>query len=314
MVAPGNDNLVAIVTSNGGAIYLFDISASTATARSESGSGASPAFANGTTLYSCSGNEFYIWTVTSSGLTLNNNTGYTVEGIGGGFVAGYELLNGLIYGIGGGVADPTTTPPTQLGQFQISSAEGSEQSIDGTGVAPSPSYGLVFLLGETLAGTANPVLLSYDSNRYVLLGMQQINGAAEGQDLVRWGRDGLAWHSSNSGAFGNSTPGAGQLFLMRGPFVLPQWSTVNPTPGLVSASPASTSAGSGNLILTITGSGFVPGAVVEWNGAERTTTFVNSSQLTAAIPASDVSQAGTATLVVNNPGSSDSSPISFTIN
>lgn len=85
-------------------------------------------------------------------------------------------------------------------------------------------------------------------------------------------------------------------------------------PGLVSASPASATAGSGKFTLTITGAGFVPGAVLDWNGAERTTTYVDSSHLTAAIPAADVSQAGPATLVVNNPGPSDSSSIWFTIN
>jgi hypothetical protein len=64
-------------------------------------------------------------------------------------------------------------------------------------------------IGETLAGSANPVVLSYGSNRYVLVGMEQLTGAIQGQDLVRWGRDGLAWHSSNDGAFGNRTPGLG---------------------------------------------------------------------------------------------------------
>lgn len=67
-------------------------------------------------------------------------------------------------------------------------------------------------------------------------------------------------------------------------------------------------------MLAVAGSGFIPGAVVTWNGAERTTTFVDSSDLTVAIPASDLSQSGTATLTVNNPGSSASNSISFAIN
>jgi hypothetical protein len=319
-VDPGDDNLLAIDAGDFYGLNLLDISGSTATMRAKGTggyTGSDLVFGNSTTLYSydidTTAAELYIWTVTANGLTLNNNTGYTLNGIGG-FGGGYQLLNGFIYGFGGGVVDSTTTPPTQLAQLQISSAEGSGQSIEGVGVAAAPSYGRVFLLGETLAGSANPVLFSYDSNRYVLLGLQQFTGAVEGQDLVRWGRDGLAWHSSMNGAFGNSTPGAGQLFLMRGPFVLPEWSTVNATPGLASALPASAAAGSGNFILTVTGSGFVPGAVLKWNGAERTTTFVSSSQLMVAIPAADVSQSGAATLVVNNPGSSDSSSVSFTIN
>ena len=151
---------------------------------------------------------------------MNNNTGYTLNGIGG-FAGAYRLVNGLVYGFGGGVADLAPTPPTQLGQYAVNAAQGSGQSIEGTGVAPDPALGRVFFLGETLAGTPNPVLLSFDSGRYVLLGMQQFTGALQGQDLLRWGRDGLAWHTSNGGAFGNSTPGSGQVFLMRGPFVLP---------------------------------------------------------------------------------------------
>jgi uncharacterized repeat protein (TIGR01451 family) len=319
-VVPGDDNLLAVDTGDSNGLGLLDISGSTATMRPNltgSYTGSWLTFANSTTLYSydsdTSAAELYIWTVGSSGLTLNNNTGYTIDGMGG-FNGAYELLDGIVYGFGGGVASVTTTPPTQSGQFEITSAQGSGQSIEGSGVSANPSYGRVFYLGETLAGSANPVLLSYDSNRYVLLGMQQFTGAAEGEDLLRWGRDGLAWHSSPSGAFGNSSPGSGQLFLMRGPFILPEWSTVNAAPGLSSPSPASASAGSGNFILTVTGSGFVPGAVLEWNGAERTTNFVDSSHLTVAIPAADVSQAGTATLVVNNPGSNNSNSITFSIN
>lgn len=319
-VAPDNDNLLAIDTGAYSGIGLFDISGSTGTFRANlTGpyTGSNLRFANGTTVYSydsdTSGAEFNIWTVTSTGLTLNNNTGYTLNGIGG-FSGSYELANGLVYGFAGGVADPSTTPPTQLGQFAVDAAMGSGQSVEGTGIAPAPSFGRVFILGETLAGSANPVLLSFDSNTYTQVSAQQFTGVPQGQDLTRWGRDGLAWHTSLSGPFGNSTPGSGKIFLMRGPVVLPEWSTANPTPGLVSVSPASAAAGSGNITLTVTGSGFVPGAVLKWNGAERTTTFVDSSHLTVAIPKADLSQAGTATLVVNNPGSSDSSSISFTVN
>jgi len=69
-------------------------------------------------------------------------------------------------------------------------------------------------------------------------------------------------------------------------------------------------AGSGNFALAVTGSGFVPGAVLKWKREERTTIFVDSSILQVAIPAAD----GMATLVVNDPGSSDSSSVSSTIN
>jgi len=318
-VVPGNDNLLAIDTGSFSGVGLFDISGSTATLRSHLTGpylGSSLAFANPSTLYTydsdTSGAEFYRWTVTSTGLTLNDNTGYTLNGIGG-FVGSYKVANGIVYGFGGGVADPTTTPPTQLGQFGVNSLQGYNYAVAGTGIAPDPALGRVFIQGEILAGYANPVLLSFDSKRYVVLGAESFTGAAQGADLLRWGRDGLAWHSNTGGPFGNTTPGTGKIYLMRGPFVLPEWSTANPAPGLVSASPSTVAPGSGNLTIAVVGSNFVPGAVLTWNGSERTTTFVDSSHLTVAIPASDVVNIGTATLVVNNPGSADSSSIAFTI-
>lgn len=319
-VAPGNNNLLAIDTGAFTGKGLFDISGSTGTFRPNltgAYNGSNLVFANASTLYSydmdTTGAEFYRWTVTASGLTLNDNTGYTLNGIGG-FTGGFKLAGGELYGFGGGAADPLPTPPVQLGQFSIGSALGSNQAVEGTGVAPDPSLGRIFYLGETLAGSANPLLLSYDSNSYLLLGEQQFTGAIQGQDLVRWGRDGLAWHTSSGGGFGNGTPGSGQVFLVRGPFVLPEWGTVNPNPVLNSVSPSSAAAGSGNLTIAVTGSGFVPGVVLTWNGAERSTSFVDASHLTISIPASDLSHAGTATLVVNNPGSNNSSAVSFLIN
>lgn len=318
-VNPGSNDLLAIDTGSFSGIGLFDISGSTMTQRQNLTSpytGSNLAFANASTLYSydsdTSGAQFNIWTVTNTGLTLNNNTGYTLNGIGG-FSGAYRLANGIVYGFGGGVADPRSTPPVQLGQFNVGAAQGNGQSIQGTGVAPDPAIGRVFITGETLAGSANPVLFSFDPNTFELVNMQQFTGAAQAQDLVRWGRDGLAWHSSLNGAFGTGTPGKGQLFLVRGPFVLPAWAATNPVPGLTSVSPSSAGAGS-NITLSVAGSNFVPGAVLLWNGAERTTTFVDSSHLTVAIPASDLGQSGSATLVVNNPGSANSSSVSFTIN
>jgi hypothetical protein len=157
-------------------------------------------------------------------------------------------------------------------------------------------------------------MFSYESTRYVMVGSQQFTGLPSGLDLLRWGRDGLAWHTSLGFPFGG-TSGTGKIILMRGPFVLPEWSTVNPTPALTSASPASATARSGNLMLTVVGSGFVPGVVARWNAAERTTTFVDSTHVTVAIPASDLSQSGSsATLDANNPGSGNSNSISFPIN
>ena len=69
----------------------------------------------------------------------------------------------------------------------------------------------------------------------------------------------------------------------------------NPAPTATSLSPTSATAGGAAFTLTVNGTGFVSTSVVKFNGAAKTTTFVNATQLTAAITAADIATAGTAT-------------------
>jgi hypothetical protein len=59
--------------------------------------------------------------------------------------------------------------------------------------------------------------------------------------------------------------------------------------------------GSPAFTLTVNGTGFVSGSVVNLNGSPRDTTFVSKSQLTAKIKAADIANAGTASVTVVNP-------------
>ncbi len=90
----------------------------------------------------------------------------------------------------------------------------------------------------------------------------------------------------------------------------------NPAPTATSLSPTSATAGGAAFTLTINGTSFVSTSVVKFNGAAKTTTFVNATQLTAAITAADIATAGTATVIVTNPapGGGTSGNLSFTIN
>jgi len=90
----------------------------------------------------------------------------------------------------------------------------------------------------------------------------------------------------------------------------------NPQPFLYpSLSPVSTPPGGPAFTLTVGGFGFVPGAVVLWNGSPRTTTFVSSNSVQAAISASDIATAGTAFITVLNPapGGGTSNSVYFSI-
>jgi len=59
--------------------------------------------------------------------------------------------------------------------------------------------------------------------------------------------------------------------------------------------------GGEGFTLTVNGTGFVSGAVVNWNGSSLASTFVNGSQLAASVPASDIATASTASVTVVNP-------------
>ncbi|MCX6619389.1 MAG: LamG domain-containing protein, partial [Acidobacteria bacterium] len=86
-------------------------------------------------------------------------------------------------------------------------------------------------------------------------------------------------------------------------------------PAITLISPATAVAGTPGLALAVSGSNFVPGSVVRWNGQDRTTTPVDSAHLSAAITTADLAVAGTALVTVFNPapGGGTTSPAPFTI-
>src|SRR5438034_1130912 len=88
-----------------------------------------------------------------------------------------------------------------------------------------------------------------------------------------------------------------------------------PPPTLHSLSPASIVAGAADFGLTVNGSNFVSTSVVRWNGSNRATTFVSSTQLVSTILASDAALAGMAQVNVVNPapggGTSNTLPLTI---
>ncbi len=76
-----------------------------------------------------------------------------------------------------------------------------------------------------------------------------------------------------------------------------------------SSTPSCTTSG---FILTVTGTNFVNGSVVNWNGSARPTTFVDLTQLTALISSADILSAGSASITVSNLGVS-SAAVPFTV-
>ena len=62
----------------------------------------------------------------------------------------------------------------------------------------------------------------------------------------------------------------------------------------------------------MTGSGFDPAAQVQFNGSSRTTTFISSTQLQAAITSGDIASIGASSVTVVNPVASGGASAAFT--
>lgn len=89
----------------------------------------------------------------------------------------------------------------------------------------------------------------------------------------------------------------------------------NPHPALSQVSPPSVTAGSADIALTLSGSGFVPDSILSMGDTPLSAVFGSSTQITVVLPAESLAQAGTATLTVTNPqpGGGASNVLTFTI-
>ena len=315
---PGTDTTLAISTnSTWGSFGIFDISGTTGSFRPNvSGiyDGVNPVFADASHVFAydsqTSGAEFYRYSVDANGLTLIDGT--TLDGMGG-YQGGFQLANGLIYGGDGGIANPTTTPPSQIATLSL---DLSQAGISGyaVGVAADPSLQKEFLMVGDLDGASAYGLARYDLNTYLPEAVLDISASISslrgGGNMLRWGQDGLALLFSAENYTTDQTVTA--VMLLSGPFVTPQLLHNNSAAVLTSG--AALAHGSGNTMLTLTGANFQPGVAVTWNGSYRATTVVDAAHVTVAIPASDLTSAGTASVVATNPGAPASNALQVTVN
>ncbi|OJX52242.1 MAG: hypothetical protein BGO88_16960 [Flavobacterium sp. 38-13] len=91
--------------------------------------------------------------------------------------------------------------------------------------------------------------------------------------------------------------------------------TVKPNPAITTITPNTKVRGEAGFTLTVNGTNFVNGeSIINWNGTNKTTTFVSSTQLTASISASDIAASGTVEVkVFNTCNNFSSAATNFTI-
>jgi hypothetical protein len=89
----------------------------------------------------------------------------------------------------------------------------------------------------------------------------------------------------------------------------------SPIPQITALDPAEVRSGDSGFNLSVTGTGFLAGATVTWDGMDRTTTYVSATKVVAAIPQSDLTAARTVSVRVRNPDptAGSSNRLSFVI-
>ncbi len=93
------------------------------------------------------------------------------------------------------------------------------------------------------------------------------------------------------------------------------FTSANPSPVLTAITPGSAPVGSAATALGVSGAGFVPGSLVQWNGVALPTIYVSASALTATIPASHFVSSGPALVTIHTPapGGGDSNTAGFVV-
>ncbi|HTF66437.1 MAG TPA: choice-of-anchor D domain-containing protein [Edaphobacter sp.] len=235
-------------------------------------------------------------------ITGTNNGGNNTTG------NGLVSAGNLLYTNSGQVWDPVTQ--TEVGTFPVTTYN-STSYPNMRNVAVDSSLGAIYVTGSQPYGNSSSavVLSAYGAQSLTLTGTLAfpLIGYPNVTNLVRWGADGFAFIAAGPGLTDQ------ELYLGRSSIIAPQ--TVNAVPALTGLSPSSATVGSGALTLTLNGSNFLTGSTVSWNGTTLPVTYVSSTQLNVSIPASDLTQSGTAKLAVTNPapGGGTSSAQVFTI-
>lgn len=260
-------------------------------------------FASGTTLYGFYSSELSEVTVSSTGGKLTQQWDNLVPG------DTFQYSGGLIFGGNGQEFNPATG--LLEGTFDVGSS-----CCSSTQVLPDSAIDRAFALGQTPFFSSFGIT-SYNLSQFTPLAVaslaELVANPSSTFNFIQWGPNGLAFILTNS-CCGN--PATTQVVLVQSPtLLLTDTKAVKPAPVAHSSIPATVTHGSGNMLLSIRGSGFVPGSVVNWNEKVFSAKYVNENEMTVYVPKAAIAAPGTAAVVVKNPtpGGGKSNALSVTI-
>ena len=240
------------------------------------------------------------WNGTALSTTLNTTTNQLAAQVPASLIATPGTANITVVSPtpGGGISNGYT--------FYIAAPNNAAPTITSLSPTSAGEGGAAFSLAVTGSGFASGVSTVYWNGQpttTTFVSSTQLTAAIPASDLATAGTDNVSVTNAPPGG-GTSN---GEPFYVDPPG--------NPTPGISSLSPSTAAVGGSALAVTLMGRGFVNTSVVNWNGSPRATTFTSSSQVSAAILASDIATAGVFNITVTSPapGGGTSLPQQFTV-
>ncbi len=185
------------------------------------------------------------------------------------------------------VTNPAPSGTSNALSFTINNAVPTIGSLSpSSAVAGSAAFtltvnGLGFVSGATVNFNGVPRATTFVSNT-------QITAAILASDIATTGTANVTVTNPAP----TPGPSGAQLFTITSPN--------SPAPTIASLGPTHASGGAA-FTLSINGANFEAKSVVNFNGKPETTTFISASQISAAVPASDVTTAGNVNVTVTNP-------------
>jgi IPT/TIG domain len=206
-------------------------------------------------------------------------------------VAAFVLTGTVIALAGCGGGSKASPPPPPSNPAAVLASLSPANIIAGGRDFTLTVNGANFTSSATVVWNTSPVPTSFVSS-------QQLTATIPASFIVSAG-------FASVGAYNATSTESNQL----------KFRTNNPAPQITSVSPDRAMAGAAPLILTATGSSFVSGATLLLNGSPRPITSQSATQLSAAIPASDLAAAQSLAVTVVNPDPAvgPSNQIAFTV-
>jgi 6-phosphogluconolactonase (cycloisomerase 2 family) len=197
-------------------------------------------------------------------------------------------------------------------EFTVASPAPTITSLSPTSIVAGTVVGGVSVIGSNFI-TSSIVNFNGAPLPTVLASPTVLRGQIPGSDIASVGTATITVTNPSNGGVGGGTSNALTLNIVAPP----------PKFAVTSIAPTTAQAGGSAFTLTVNGSAFVapasgppasPGSVISFGLVNEPTTFVSSTQLTAAIPASAIAISGNPYVIVTNPDGTTSTALTFAVN